>query len=92
MREQYDKTRTDSISTKGIHSRKVGDIVSLCHPQPKLPKLTFQWTESVYVVTSACHPIDSHSSKYCLLPVEGGVRPYQHSHHPFVVIRWSIVR
>ena len=52
MRQQYDKARADSISTKGLHIRSVGDVVSICHPQPKLPKLTFQWTEPTYVVTS----------------------------------------
>lgn len=55
MREQYcqyDKSRADTIKTKGLRPLAIGDIVCICQPQPKLLKLTFQWSEPVFVVTS----------------------------------------
>ena len=52
MRISHDHARTRVIKVKGSAPLKIGDILSICKPQQKLPKLTFQWTEPNYIVTS----------------------------------------
>lgn len=52
MREQHDKARADAVSTKGLRDLVVGDIVCVSTPRSKLPKLTFQWSEPTYIITT----------------------------------------
>ena len=51
MRLQYDQKRAGSMKNKPPTKLKLGDIVSICTPATKLPKLNFQWSEPVHIVT-----------------------------------------
>ena len=51
MRIRHDIDREGTIDTKGTQPRRIGDIVSVFKPQPKLTKLRFQWSLPLFVVT-----------------------------------------
>ena len=51
LRKRHDSARAGAIKSKPRHTLSPGSIVSVCSPQNKLPKLTFQWSEPTFIIT-----------------------------------------
>ena len=52
LRERHDSNRAGALKARPPAPLRQGSVVSICTPQNKLPKLTFQWSEPTFVVTS----------------------------------------